>query len=158
MLKNKALSNNLIKKLYTFFVNKMQSKKFSIDEVRWGYTDAFFSIRNESLEITSHNMNQIRALVTDYGGKFINIRQPLPCLLENYTANSDFFRLCQLHKGLEPSLRHFYSLLDQLDINNTLVKYSNFQSDDFVDHCHLNDKGQHLLAQNIFNDLQNSYF
>ena len=156
LVKRKLLKNQLIKKIYTAYIGKVKRKPLSQGEVGWGYADSTFKTNNLSPGNYIHNMNQIKYLVEGYGGTFINVQQPLPALGSDSHLNSDYRRLCTIHKDLDTSIKLFYSTLDSLDTKNQRIIYNDFDASCFVDHCHLSDKGQKKLASNLLKLIQTS--
>jgi hypothetical protein len=157
VIKRKLLKYPLIRTMYTNYSSSFKRKNLSEGEVGWGYADSTFTNNKLSPGNYLHNMNQIRCLVEGYGGIFINVQQPLPALSIDSHMCEDYVRLCTIHKELDSSLKGYYSTLNNLDIDHLLVTYDNFDTSEFADHCHLNDKGQKKLAFNLFDLIQNSF-
>jgi len=154
VFKNKLLQNDVIKYLYTLYMNTVKLKNFDQDEVRWGYTDVVFRDRENSALNYLHNMGLIKALVSSYGGHFVNIQQPILALVSERNPTDDYSRLVDLHPGLDKALRNFYQRIFNINTSHKIISFPEFEAGHFVDHCHLNDVGQVLMAKLILKTIQ----
>ena len=68
-------------------------------------------------------------------------------------SSADLIRYSTLNSGFSAARDRFYMELDSALDPSFMLKCPEFDSHDFVDHCHLGDVGQRKLAKFIFNSI-----
>ena len=140
---------------------KRSGKDFTTGEIRWGYDEATFVFKPGAAKNYVHNMLQIKALTEAFGGKFLCLIQPeLRPVKTDYPLPSqiNLERTIRHHNTfLESKEKYFKELAEELREDVQEFSYSKLSNPEyFVDHCHLNDRGQKLLANEVIELLQNN--
>ena len=143
------------KKVIQLFSFLRRGQTLTDSEIRWGYHGAKFRFREEAVINYIHNMKQLKAIANTFNAEFFCLVQPyIDTSAEHTSANSsaesDLLRLSRLHSNFFLCRDLFYECLDRIRDSTFMLKSGKFTSNDFVDHCHLNDNGQAKLSQIIF--------
>lgn len=156
LIKKKLLSFKLI-----YLLSKIVGDtkiEMTHSEVKWGYNRMKFVYKNNSPGNFVHNMSLIKGLSKEIGAHFQSYLQPLPDLTinSNHPASKteqQIMRFTKLHPEVLTCKKKFYLALKNFAKYQPLDPGS-FNNSDFVDHCHLNNRGQSMLALKVYQNLQ----
>jgi len=146
-LSTKELGKRLIK------YAKSRGEKFCLteDEIRWGYYNSGFIFKELAVTNYYHNMRQLSALSCNAGAKFKCFVQPIPEIEDSDSgASEDLVRMGVIHDNFLQAREQFYTSLRNISFEDDRFHFAVLSGDKFVDHCHLNDKGQQEMAMLIF--------
>lgn len=156
MRKAKNYLKSLVDKQLTrikFHKKNTRHNNFTKKELEWGYDKLEWNMRPKAADNYIHNMEQLKSIVENFGGNFIAVVQPT---IDNPIKSEgalDMLRKYSLNPEMPLAQAAFYSRLEALTPRKDFIR--NYQIDEtyFVDHCHLNDQGQRLMASKIASDI-----
>ena len=137
---------------------RLRGKRFSEGEIQWGYHNCEFTPREHAADNYIHNMNQLKAITRSLGGEFKCLLQPQVLMnpsedRKSNKAEQDILRLEANHEGFKHARQVFYSRLDKRKEKGFIQDLGYYESEKFIDHCHLNDEGQVQLAKRLLEEV-----
>ncbi len=147
--------SSLTKSMIRHYLKIKRGTVITDDELRWGYHSADFNFKPGAVDNFIHNMGMIKSIIEHINANFLCIFQPwLSTISGKSRASEDLKRLGMLHKNFFLARDRFYDLLySQMD-NRFMMMPPTIPHEDFVDHCHLNDNGQMIIADYIYENIK----
>ena len=152
LLKQYLSRSTLGEKIIKGYMKLRRGSEISSDEIRWGYHSSNFVYKKESVENYVHNMSMINAISNSIGANFLCIIQPIISVCSAPTrAAQDLRRLGKLHKNFFFARDQFYSSLHAKIQLPFMHASPGIEPEYFADHCHLNNDGQAIMSDYIYN-------
>ena len=142
--------NKFTKRLIRLYLSLIKGAEINDDEIRWGYQSVEYKFREDAVFNYIHNMSMINSIAQGIGSNFTALIQPwLTVGGESTNASLDLSRIGKLHKNFFLTRNRFHNSLHASIDHEFMLNSPELSSRYFVDHCHLWDEGQRIMANFI---------